>query len=129
MKLYQELAKAIDARLNCIKSGNEEWFDRWDDDINKMIDSLPHGSGIDGKTEIDLDKSTGEKIIITSEFHCMNDGGYYDGWINFKLVLTGSLRFGFNLAITGNFGKYQDIKDYLHETFSFAFDFDPETVV
>lgn len=121
MKVYQSLSKAIEARLNCIKLGNDDWYDKWEEDINKMIDSLPHGSGIDGKTELD-EKSTSEKIIITSEYHCMNEGGYYDGWINFKLVLTGSLQFGFNLAITGNFGKYQDIKDYLHEMFSYAFD-------
>ena len=117
-KKYIELAKAIAAKANCIKSGNEEWFDKWDDKINSIISSLPHGSGIDGRTELD-DKSTGDKIIINSEYHCMNEGGYYDGWINFRLTITGSLMFGFNLNITGNFGKYQDVKDYLHEIFSY----------
>ena len=117
-KKYIELAKAIAAKANCIKSGNVRWFDRWDDTINSIINSLPHGSGIDSDITL-MDVSTGEKIVIESSYHCMNEGGYYDGWINFRLTITGSLMFGFNLNITGNFGKYQDVKDYLHEIFSY----------
>jgi len=112
------MAKAIEAKKNCIKSGNEKWFDIWEDKIKTIIDSLPHGSGIDSDITL-MDASTGEKIVIESSYHCMNDGGYYDGWINFRLTITGSLMFGFNLNITGNFGKHQDVKDYLHEIFSY----------
>ena len=117
-KKYIEIAKAIAAKANCIKSGNEEWFDKWDDKINSIINSLPHGSGIDSDITL-MDVSTGEKIVIESSYHCMNENGCYDSWINFRLTITGSLMFGFNLNITGNFGKYQDVKDYLHEIFSY----------
>ena len=118
MKLYKRIATALEARRNCEKTGNELWFDNWTDTLDKAIGQLPHGSGLDGKTELS-ELSTPNKLIVTAEYHCMNEDGYYDGWINFRLTITGSLMFGFNLNITGNFGKYQDVKDYLHEIFSY----------
>lgn len=114
---YKKLAGTIQARLNCIESNNIEWQDKHEETIENIIKSLPHGSGIDGVTKIDLEKSTAEKIVIYSEYHCMNEDGYYDGWVDFIITIKPSLQFGINLNITGNFGKNQELKDYLYETF------------
>ena len=114
---YKQLASTIQARLNCIQSHNQEWQDNHEATIKNIINSLPHGSGIDSKTEINLDKSMSDKIIIRSSYHCMDSDGYYTHWIDFTVTIEPSLQFDFNLDIIGKFGKDQDIKNYLYDTF------------
>lgn len=116
-KLYQILAAKIDARLNCIKSGNTEWKAKHEENIYYLIRNyLPHGSGIDGENEIDLGKSTGEKIVIHTSFHHMDEYGGYDGWTDHTITVTPSLQFDFTLKISGP--NRNDIKDYLYECFA-----------
>lgn len=124
--IYRELASTIDARLNCIKSNNTEWKERHEEKINRIIDDLPHGSGIDGTTRLDFERSTGERIVITSEYHAMTETGMYDRWIDFRITLTASLRFGMDMVIAGNFGKYQDVKEYLYDVFGEALSRTPD---
>jgi hypothetical protein len=51
----------------------------------------------------------------------MNEVGGYDGWIDYKITLTGSLQGRYNLKITGNFGRRQEIKEYLGDHFHYVF--------
>ena len=113
MKLYQAIAMKIGARL----SGNDEWKERHEEAIRKLTNELPHGSGIDGENEIDLGKSTGEKIVIHTSFHHMNENGMYDGWTDHTLTVRPSLIHGFTMSISGP--NRNDIKEYLYETFSY----------
>jgi len=118
---YKQLASSIQARLNCIDSGNTEWRDSHEATIKNIINSLPHGSGIDGKTEIDLDVSTADRIVIHSSFHVMDSDGYYTHWIDFTVIIKPSLQFDFELNITGKFGRdQQDLKDYIADTFYYG---------
>lgn len=120
--IYRELANRIQARLNCINKGEDEnavyWAGQHEKCIESLKDLLPSGSGIDSGISIDLINSTGEKIIIDSSFHAMNDGGYYDRWIDFSVTITPSLIHGISLKISGRFGKYQDIREYLFDIFN-----------
>jgi hypothetical protein len=120
VKVYQRFAQLLQARENCKKHGNKEWFEKHDDEINVLINQLPSGSGIDSGNSLD-EKSTSEKIIINSSFHKMDENGFYDGWINYRVIITASLSWDFNLNIIGNFGKRQDIKEYLAEIYSNSF--------
>ena len=114
MKTYQKLAGTIQARANCEKSGNSEWEHNHDCTIQEIMRDMPSGSGIDsGNT---LGKSNSERIVIESSFHNMTDG-YYDGWIDYTITITPSLQHGFLMAIKGNFGKHQGLKDYLMDTY------------
>lgn len=115
MKLYQKIAHAIAARKTCIERGNHEWQYRHEETIKKLTDMLPHGSGIDGKNEIDLNKSTGEKIVIHTSFHHMDNNGYYDGWTEHAITVRASLLYGIDMHISGR--DRNEIKDYLHEVF------------
>jgi len=114
----RQLASLIDARLNCIETKNKEWEDRHEEEIEKIIKLLPHGSGLDCSTVLIYEKSTGNKIIILSGYHAMDEMGGYTRWITFKLTIKASLMFGYNITITGNFGKDQDIKEYLHDVYN-----------
>lgn len=49
----------------------------------KLIDLLPHGSGIDASWEV-TEHDNGN-VTAKNSFHSMNDGGYYDGWMNFTV--------------------------------------------
>lgn len=109
--IYRELANRIQARLNCINKGDQEWVRQHEECIKSLKDLLPSGSAID------LRNSNGEKIIIDSSFHAMDDGGYYGRWIDFSVTITPSLIHGISLKISGRFGKYQDIREYLFDVF------------
>ena len=122
LTIYRELANRIQARLNCINFKDDQenavyWTEHHEKCIESLKDLLPSGSGIDSGISIDLINSTGEKIIIDSSFHAMNDGGYYDRWIDFSVTITPSLIHGISLKISGRFGKYQDIREYLFDVF------------
>ena len=117
-KVYQELARLVLARQNCIKSNNHEWKDKHETRINFIVKNfLPSGSGIDSGNTIDLEKSNDEKLIIYSSFHAMNEDGYCDRWIDFTLIVKPSLSFGILLDIKGKFGNRQDIKEYLYDIY------------
>jgi len=118
MELYKELAGTIQARLNCIQNKNQDWIQKHEDKISELIDRLPHGSGLDGDNIINLDKSNGEKIIIETSFHHMDENGMYDGWTEHKLIITASLIFGLHIKIIGR--DKNNIKEYLHEIFHYA---------
>lgn len=128
-KLYAAFASLVGARLRCQASGNDEWFEKHTARLTELLDEMPSGSGVDSGTKLDLDASTEDKLVFTTAFHHMNDGGYYDGWTNHIVVVTPSLQHGFNLRITGS--NRNDIKDYLHELFATALnnDVSPQAVI
>ena len=121
-KVYQYLAIAFTAMQNCDKSKSWEWYDKWENVIDNIVENLPHGSGIDGETQFSINKSKTNRLLITSQYHVMSEQGYYTRWISFTMTIKPDLRFGYDLTIKGNFGKDQDIKDYLVETFGYALD-------
>ena len=119
-QLYIELARALMARQNCIKSGNAEGRVRHEQRIAELCEELPHGSGIDGdQPALDLDRSTANRLVIVNvDFHHMDECGGYDGWTSHEIIVTSSLAFCFDLRVTGR--DRNGIKDYLAEIFSAA---------
>jgi hypothetical protein len=122
-KLYKAIAQAWGARENCNKSGNDEWFRHWDSKISHYEKgSLPNGSGFDDTPMIMVVNEN--KIIIHGSYHCMNEVGYYDGWIDFKVTIRPSLLFGFVLDVKADGmrwpRKYADLKEYIAECYTEA---------
>lgn len=114
--LYKHLATTIDARINCERMNNQEWLiEHKFDIINFAKNFLPSGSGIDSGCQIDLDKSTGEKIVINTSYHHMNENGYYNGWTDHTIIVKSSLIHTLDITITGR--NRNDIKDYLYDIF------------
>ena len=151
--LYRQIASAVDARNNrrlkmfhlrtqqvpppqnrtvedhaAVDQYNQavEWFNRWEDRLQRMQDVLPSGSGLDHGTEILLGdpgesikrRSTGERLVFETSFHHMNDNGMYVKWTDHLLVVTPSLMFDFEIRVGGR--DHNDIKDYIRETFDQA---------
>lgn len=110
------LAATIEARLNCQRTGNAEWFERHSETIASIaVNMLPHGSGIDMGVTVDLEKSTGEKVVLLVPYHCMSAHGFYCGWRDYTITLTPAFS-GFHTRVTGR--DYNDTKAYLCDLFS-----------
>lgn len=119
MPVYRALATTIEARQNCLKSGNTEWQGRHSETILQIVENcLPSGSGIDCGTKIDLDQSTPDSLVFDVDYHHMNDGGYYDGWTQHRVIVTPSLAREISIRITGP--DRNEIKEYLYECYHSA---------
>lgn len=119
--VYEELGSLVSARLNCLESNNEEWFHKHTDLIEGMMkEYFPHGSGFDCGTTLDFEKSTAEKLVISTEYHHMNEAGMYDGWTSHQIIVTPSFVGGYSMRITGR--DRNGIKEYIADTFSACLD-------
>jgi hypothetical protein len=113
----QVLASVVQARLHCIASGNAEWRMRHEATIRQVAhDFLQSGSGFDGGTTVDLERSTGDKLVLLTAFHHMTDGGTYDGWTEHTVTVTPSFD-GVTVRVSGR--NRNGIKDYIAETFGY----------
>jgi hypothetical protein len=89
--LFQQIARAVDARRSCIEHHNDEWIGRWEARLDAMVLELPRGGGFDDYPKLDLDASTGQSLVFTGSFHKMDDIGMYDGWQDYTITVKGSL--------------------------------------
>lgn len=115
--LYEQIATVVQAWLNCIESDNE-WSHKHEDRLDHLVALLPSGSGFDNGTQLDIDKSTGEKLVFTTSFHHMNDNGMYVRWTDHTVTVRPSLIHRFTLKVGGR--NYRDVKDYIAETFNWC---------
>jgi hypothetical protein len=125
--LVELIAGAVQARLNCLETKNVEWEAKHETTINKLVqDHLPSGGGFDNGTQIDLERSTADKLVFTTAFHHMNEGGFYDGWTEHDVVVKPSFIGRLSIDITGK--NRNDIKEYIHESFHAALTEEHENV-
>lgn len=121
-RLYRMLASTIDARRTCFArntADSDVWMERHTYAIGQLAtECLPSGAGVDSGTTVDLELSHGERIVLHTAFHHMDDGGGYDGWTEHIVTVTASLIHGITLKISGP--NRNDIKDYLYDVFSNA---------
>lgn len=118
-KLYEALAMMCDARTNCHELGNTDWFETWTERAEELVkEHMPSGSGFDSGTTLDLDESSGAKLVFHTSFHHMDQQGGYDGWTEHQVIVTPSLSRGFNIRVTGR--NKNGVKDYIDEVFSAA---------
>jgi len=115
--IYSKIASLLQAIENCKKkNASSKWLEKHTDNLNRILDDLPSGSGFDAGTLLN-DKSIPEKLIFDVGFHHMDDNGFYDGWTEHQVIVKPSLVFGFTLRITGR--NKRNIKEYIHEAFDY----------
>jgi hypothetical protein len=113
--LYAELSMLIVARNN--NPVWSEWWERHTNRINMLVkEHMPSGSGFDSGMVLEISDSHGEKLVFTTYFHHMKDGGYTD-WTTHVVTVTPSFQ-GVNIRISGR--NKDDIKDLIHEAFTQA---------
>lgn len=116
MKLYQKLSRRIGNAHRCIESGNVTWANKWEADIDAIMEEFPSGSGFNTGTKLDRSESTPERIVLTTAFHHMDEAGGYDGWTAHEVIVTPCMEFGYKLRITGR--DRNQIKEYIAECFN-----------
>lgn len=121
-QVYQAIASKIEAMRNCNASGNGEWFTRHHDAIDNIVrEYMPSGSGFDAGTQFDacdhVDNAR-ERLTFVTQFHHMDEHGYYDGWTDHRVIITPSLARGFDIRVTGR--NRNDIRDYIADVFHAA---------
>ena len=90
--------------------------------IEKLEEILPHGSGIDSDWYFEEKEN---KIIASCSYHCMDDVGYYDGWVDFSLTIPKNNPENFKLTFHTDYNGWNRIykymlRDYLEDIFAFA---------
>lgn len=119
--LYQALAAALDAARTCeqtkkTNANAAEWRANHLARVRELVaQHMPSGAGIDNGTKIDIDRSTGDRLVFTTAYHHMNDTGHYDGWTEHTVTVRPSLAWGFRLTISGR--DRNEVKDYLTDVF------------
>lgn len=128
--LIAALSSANFARLNCLRTLERsperqnvehatEWSQRHGENISSLVaDFLPSGSGFDGGTQFDFDRSAPECLRFNTAFHHMSESGMYSRWTEHAITVRPSLCFGFLVTVGGR--DYRDIKSYIAETFESA---------
>lgn len=124
MKLYQRIAQLLSAIRNCEDSGNLEWLENHQDTIDALCkEHFPHGSGFDSGCKLEPE-STPNRLIISANFHHMDENGFYDGWTTHTVIVSPDLCFDYVLRITGR--DKRNIKDYISDTFYAVLSIDVE---
>lgn len=120
-RVYERIAGLTEARTNCIKAGNTDWQGRHEDAIKAIVNvHMPFGSGFDSGTSLDMDKSSSKRLVFLSSFHVMDDNGFYDGWIDFRVIVTPDLSRWFDIRVVGSFGRRNDLRSYVADVFMAA---------
>jgi len=114
---YEHFASTADALKTCEKKNNNEWAERHADNLDKLLDLLPHGSGIDGEWRYGY---FSDRLELYNLYHFMDDNGYYDGWGDFTVVVKPSFS-GVTVAVIGRRDwpkryRQNGLLDYLHES-------------
>ena len=114
--IIQQIAAIVAAKKRCQYNGND-YAKIHDATLRDIESNLPSGSGIDCGTKICDNDCLDEKVVLSCEFHHMNEDGYYDGWTFHEIIVTPSFS-GINIRFTGI--NRNNIKEYLHEVYSQA---------
>jgi hypothetical protein len=84
--VVQAIVNAGIARENCIKHNNQEWKTKWTIRLNYLIENcLPSGSGFD--SDIEVEYIGNDKIVFIVPYHPMDENGFYDPWIQAKVIV------------------------------------------
>lgn len=121
--LYVVLAGLVSAYKRCVANPKQygEWKDKHEERILALVkEHLPSGSGFNIGTQIDLGRSTGEKLIFNTAYHHMNECGMYDGWTEHTVTVRPSFEFGFTFTTSGRSRNEIKVKDYASEVFDLA---------
>jgi len=121
MKLYRELASLVDAfhRVNAglhdgTFQGDPDWLRRHKARAELLTKHfMPSGSGVDCGTKIDVEASTGDRLVFQMDFHHMDSQGGYDGWTEHRVSVKASMVHEIDIRITGR--DRNKIKEYLHD--------------
>lgn len=114
-----ELSNSFQAWQSCTDKGWVEVAYGHQETIDKMLECLPSGSGLDSGVKFNWQLSKPNRLLFNTSFHHMDEHGGYDGWTDHAIVVTPRFLDGYDVKVTGR--NRNLIKDYLEELFSEVF--------
>lgn len=125
VKKERKVIDAIREYIDMAKESNQHYAI-----LEKLANNyLPNGDGFNNGTEIDVENSTKDRIILSSAYHHMDDYGIYCDWSHFKVIVTfeedGTFNIlGIDTIIYGNADRsMRDLDiEYWAEVFTYALD-------
>lgn len=118
-KVYQAIARSLDAHKRCAKEPNHPWTEKHKDNIERIVkDHMPHGSGFDNGTRLDYEKSSATRLVFDTAFHHMDDNGFYCSWTEHTVTVEAELLFGFTLKVSGR--DKRGIKEHIRDEFHYC---------
>lgn len=109
------IARILVAKANCEKNGNKEWSQKHANRLAAVCkEYLPSGAGLDAGTRINLEKTTGKRLVFTTSFHHMDEQGSYDGWTEHTITVTPEFD-DIDIRVSGS--NRNDISRYLADVF------------
>lgn len=89
-----------------------------------LIDSLPHGSGINADWVIEY--NTAGKVVAYNSYHVLDENGYYRIWVDFSIRWAPGEERDFRLMFhTDSSGRYwvdyTGLREYLEDTIAYCF--------
>ena len=89
----------------------------------KLLEVLPHGSGIDCKWEIE---ENSKSFLAKNSYHLMDENGFYCGYIDFSLRIPKDNPYDFKLMFHTNSTGRRKVRDnmlrqYLDDTITYSF--------
>jgi len=123
-KLYQALAGLVEARLNCMASGDNELLHSYEEQGNKLVrECMPGGGRFDG-TKLDWNRSMPNKLVLVTAYL---QPGHQVGWTKHTVTVRPDLRSGYKLSISKS--NRRNLKELMAE-FRVALDHnEPEEAV
>lgn len=120
--LYEVIASLWNQINNLTLKGSseqkEDFLGQAKNRLAQIVDDfMPSGSGIDNGTKFIQDESHATKLVFNTEYHHMNENGFYDGWTSHKVKIIPTF-YGIDVRVTGR--DRNQIKDYLGDTFDYA---------
>lgn len=115
--LASALAQCLFGMEHNTKGNAPDLVELWQDRAESLVrNAMPHGSGVDTGTTLDMESSTPDRLCFSLSFHHMNDVGYYDGWTEHRVIARPSFLYGLDIRVTGR--DRNGIKEYLGDIYA-----------
>lgn len=86
--VIQALSALVGARRRCYESGNLDAAYGHEVDIRDIeTNHLPHGSGFDWGTSVDLEQSTEESVVLHMPYERIDENGYYCERCDYSVIV------------------------------------------
>src|SRR5215813_12207231 len=109
-KLYQALAGLVEARLNCMASGNNELLHYFEERGNKLVrECMPSGGRFNG-TKLDWNRSMPNKLVLVTAYL---QPGHDAGRTKHTVTVRPDLGLGYKLSISKS--NRHDVKEFMAE--------------
>jgi hypothetical protein len=124
-KLYQALASLVEARLQCLASGNNHLGRDCEERANRLVRERMRGGGRFEGTRLDWNRSMPNKLVLVTAYL---DTGHDGGRTIHTVTVRPDLCLGYRLSVSNS--NRPGIRDFVAESFRTALDqSEPEELV